>query len=155
MIVWFSCYPNQHKKNKHTQVRRRLPRSCNANTKTYCEFLFEDSEGSDFANSSGEETSAEDEEYNAAAPSKTFDKRKGEKDWLGRRICKSFGENGDFDGIVYAIDDDEDNPGYKLFLVHYFDDPDDGECMWPEELNRYVRQYVLSVISHQIMFLHW
>ena len=63
---------------------------------------------------------------------------------MGRRVCKTFGEHGDFDGIVYAVDEDEDNEGYRLFLVHYFDDPNDGETMWPEELNRYCLQTFFS-----------
>ena len=124
-------------KYTHAQGRRRLSRACNSSTTTYCGFLFDDNEGSDFDNSSADETEAEDEEYNPAQVDATFDKMKGDKDWLGRRVCKTFGEQGDFDGIIYAIDDDEDNAGYKLYMVHYFEDPNDGESMWPEEVNRY------------------
>ena len=66
----------------------------------------------------------------------TMTKKRGKDSCLGCHITKTFGQHGDFDGIVYAIDDDVDNPGYRLFLVHYFEDPDDGEAMWPEELVR-------------------
>ena len=38
-----------------------------------------------------------------------------------------------------TVDDDANKPDYRLFLVHYFDDPDDGEEMWPEELVRFVQ----------------
>ena len=61
-------------------------------------------------------------------------KKKGEDKWVGRRIIKTFGDHGDFEGVVYAVDDDANKPGYRLFAVHYFEDPDDGELMWPEEL---------------------
>ena len=54
----------------------------------------------------------------------------------GRRICKVFGSQGGFEGIVYAADDDAQRNGYRLFQVHYFEDPDDGESMWAEELVR-------------------
>ena len=64
----------------------------------------------------------------------SFDKKKGKDNWVGRRVIKSFGEHGNFCGIVYGVDTDEKSEGYRLFMVHYFDDPDDGESMWPEEL---------------------
>ena len=44
-------------------------------------------------------------------------------------VLKSFGDHGNFEGIVHAVDDDNDNEGYRLFLVHYFEDPDDTESM--------------------------
>ena len=80
-----------------------------------------------------------DEEYDAENQGRpVFDRAKGDDNWVGRRIIKSFGDAGDFEGVVYAVDDDINRKGYRLFLVHYFDDPDDGESMWPEELYRHV-----------------
>ena len=61
-------------------------------------------------------------------------KKKGDDDWVGRRIMKTFGDQGNFCGIIYGVDNDAVSKDYRLFLVHYFDDPDDGEDMWPEEV---------------------
>ena len=95
--------------------------------------MVRDSEGSDFVKDS--DASSEDEVYDAAKEQlPKFDCKRGEDDWVGRRVLKSFGEHGNFEGIVYAVDDDKDNEGYRLFLVHYFDDADDPESMWPNEL---------------------
>ena len=117
------------------QVRSVPRRSCaKKGDDTYVDFLFSDDEGSD---SSGEEAqdSGDDETYDATTEgAPTFDKKKGENSWIGRRIVKNFGDQGDFAGIVYGADADADNKGFRLFLVHYFDDPDDGEAMWAEEL---------------------
>ena len=79
-------------------------------------------------------TCDEDKEYDAAKESETFDKKRGNLHWVGRRICKVFGSQGAFEGIVFATDDDSQRNGYRLFRVHYFEDPDDGESMWAEEL---------------------
>ena len=98
-----------------------------------CDFLFSDDDGSDPEEDSG--SSGEEEEYNAASEGvPKYDRKRGKDSWLGRRILKTFGEHGDFEGIIYAIDDDKDNKGYRLFSVHYFADPEDGECMWPIEV---------------------
>ena len=76
-----------------------------------------------------------DESYDAASHTATvFDKQKGEDNWLGHSIVKTFGDHGDFEGIMFTVDDDANKPGHRLFAVHYFEDPDDGEEMWPEEL---------------------
>lgn len=118
------------------QTRALPPRACVQKSYEYAEFFGTDDEGSDFDEANDAATSDDsDESYDAetnAIP--VFDKKKGEDNWVGRRIVKSFGEHGDFDGIVFAVDDDANKPGYRLFAVHYFDDPDDGEEMWPEEL---------------------
>ena len=37
---------------------------------------------------------------------------------------------------MYGVDEDKNTKGYRLFLVHYFDD-EDVETMWAEELNRH------------------
>lgn len=66
-----------------------------------------------------------------------FDKKTGKDEWVGRRIVKSFDDHGDFEGVIYGVDTDVNKKGYRLFLVHYFDDPDDGEAMWTEEVFRY------------------
>ena len=76
-----------------------------------------------------------EEQYNAVkegAPK--YDSKLGKDSWLGRRVLKTFGDHGDFEGIVFAIDEDAHNPDHRLFCVHYFDDPEDGESMWPDEL---------------------
>lgn len=121
---------------KNTQQRTPRPRrTCtdNLNAGAYCDFLFSDDDGSDIQ----EECVPveQEEEYNPAkegvAP---YDNKRGEDNWLGRRILKTFGDHGDFEGIIYAIDDDANNEGYRLFAVHYFNDPDDGEAMWPDEV---------------------
>jgi hypothetical protein len=116
------------------------PRACTERSTSIRELFASDDEGSDYAELSELEVSEDDDEsYDPTVePEGFFDKKKGKDDWVGRRVCKTFGEHGNFDGIVYTVDDDEENAGYRLFLVHYFDDPDDGEGMWPEELNRYV-----------------
>ena len=76
-----------------------------------------------------------DETYDAANEQlPKYDLKRGQDSWVGRRIVKSFANHGDFEGIVYAVDDDDRNKDYRLFLVHYFEDPDDGESMWPKEL---------------------
>ena len=118
-----------------TQVRSRPARKCTEGAGSYCEFLFASGdEGSDSLDEadSGEEVDMAYDPSTVAAP--TFNKKWGEDDWIGRRVIKSFGEHGNFCGIVYGADKDENTADYRLFLVHYFDDPGDPECMWPEEL---------------------
>ena len=113
----------------------RPRRTCAAkvNAGEYCDFLFSDDDGSDTEENSS--AAEEEEEYNAAAEGvSSHDKKLGEDSWLGRRIVKTFGLHGDFEGIIFDIDTDENNKDYRLFCVHYFDDPDDGEEMWPEEV---------------------
>ena len=119
---------------------KRPSRTCTKSVSSYVdfdEFLFSDDEGS----LSDEELCAEDpidrdsdEEYDASNEAETYDKKRGNLDWVGRRICKVFGSQGGFEGIVFGTDDDSQRNGYRLFRVHYFEDPDDGESMWAEEL---------------------
>ena len=120
---------------KCTQVAPRPRRTCTENIQggAYCDFLFSDDDGSDTEEDS---VAMEDgEAYNPAEEGASqYNEKLGEDKWLGRRILKTFGDHGDFQGIIYAIDDDANNDGYRLFSVHYFDDPDDGEAMWPEEV---------------------
>ena len=98
--------------------------------------MFSDDEGSDFGKESSQSDDAEDQDYDPVNDTvATFDKKKGDDKWIGRRVVKTFGSAGDFEGIVYGVDADENKKGYRLFLIHYFDD-DDGESMWPEELHR-------------------
>ena len=124
------------------QRRTLPPRACAEQSATYCEILRSDDEGSDYDEDLSGEVSVEDADYDPeAGNANAFDYRKGDDNWIGRRVVKTFGEHGDFEGIVYAVDDDENKTGFRLFLVHYFDDPDDGEGMWPVELSRFV--YVL------------
>ena len=115
---------------------RTIPtRAYKQNDRSYCDFLQSDSEGSDDAE--GESLTDLDEEYDAVKEQlPKYDCKRDEDNWVGRRVLKTFGEHGDFEGIVYAVDDDNDNAGYRLFLVYYFDDPDDVESMWPNELMR-------------------
>ena len=106
---------------------------------TYCEFLLIDDEGSDFDKDDSTNLDDVDETYDPANEGNpTFDLNQGDDKWMGSRIVKNSGELGDFEGIVYSIDDDENKAGYRLFFVYYFDDPEDGESMWPEELVKYV-----------------
>ena len=102
-------------------------------------FLDSDSSGSDT------EESGEGDEYNTSVTPARFDSLRGCDDWLGRRVCKVFEGHGDFEGIIYAVDDDENKPGYRLFSVYYFEDPDDQESMWPEEVVRLMILFVLCV----------
>ena len=51
-------------------------------------------------------------------PSK-YDCKRGEDNWVGRHVVKNFGELGDFEVIVYGVDEDTNNKDYRLFLVHY------------------------------------
>ena len=123
------------------QVRTRPSRACTNNSYQYAGFFDTDSEGSDFEEFSDIEVSEDDDETYDATNERheQFDSQQGKDAWVGRRIVKTFGDYGDFEGIVYGVDDDANKPGYRLFLVHYFDDPDDGEEMWPEELVRFVQ----------------
>ena len=66
----------------------------------------------------------------------SFNRIRGEDSWLGRQVRKKFwvgkGHNRRlklFYGTVTAIDDDEDNPGHRLFEITYEDG--DDECMDP------------------------
>ena len=103
---------------KLLQDRSSLARECTTNRGSYCEFLLSDDEGSDFDedNSSADDV---DETYDPASEGNpAFDKKQGDEKWLGRRVVKSFGELGDFEGIVYTIDDDANKIGYRLFFVY-------------------------------------
>ena len=113
---------------------RAIPsRVCKQNTVSYCEFLSDDSECSNILE--GDNVSDEDEEYDATTErNPKYDSKRGEDNWVGRRVLKNFGEHGDFEGVVYAVDEDTNNNGYRLFCVYYFDDPEDPESMWPNEL---------------------
>ena len=126
---------------KNTQVRTLPSRTCTKKSYEYVEFFPSDSEGSDFEDDTLEELEISDDEgetYDAINEGQEkYDERKGKDSWVGRRIVKTFGEHGDFEGIVYGVDTDANKPGYRLFMVHYFDDPEDGEEMWPEELVRF------------------
>ena len=103
----------------------------NANP-SLADFLFSDDDGSD----TEEDLSAEDESYDAQIATIPFNTKRGEDKWVGRRVCKVFPGHGDFEGIIYGVDEDDSAKGYRLFLVYYFDDADDGESMWPEEVIR-------------------
>lgn len=126
--------------NDLEETTKRPCRTCTQNAPTYAdyqEFLFSDDEGS----VSDEELcvedlggSDEDEDYDASKGEEIYDKKLGNPDWVGRRICKVFGSQGTFEGIVFGSDDDAQRNGYRLFRVHYFEDPDDGESMWVKEL---------------------
>ena len=126
-------------------MQARPSRACTKKSYQYAEFFATDSEGSDYEELSELEVSEDDETYDATTEGQEpFDKQKGRDDWIGRHIVKTFGEHGDFDGIVFGVDTDADKPGCHLFLVHYFDDPDDGEEMWPEELVRFVQNVCVT-----------
>ena len=129
----------------------RPKRKCADQVGNYCdddffpEFLATDNEPSS-SDEESESSSEEDEVYDAVTEGLKYDKKRGEDCWVGRRIVKCFGEHGDFDGIVYDVFSDNKKPGYRLFAVHYFEDPDDGESMWAEELVQYV-------VYHCIIFI--
>ena len=112
-------------------------------------FLVSDDDGSASSSDSSSDSESEDDEYYDASATKKirYDKLRGQDSWIGRRICKVFENHGEFDGIIYAVDDDHNNPGYRLFMVHYFEDPDDAESMWPQEVATYV--------PFIIIFLTW
>ena len=80
----------------------------------------------------------QDKEYNANMQIENYDQKRGNLSWIGRRVRKIFAGRGEFEGIVYGADDDAQHKGYRLFFIHYFEDPDDGEYMWAEELVRFV-----------------
>ena len=82
--------------------------------------MFSDDEGSDFDEDSRGDCVDEDEEYDPCSKTDTFDKKRGKDEWIGRRVVKNFGSAGDFAGIVYGVDEDKANKGYRLFLVYYF-----------------------------------
>ena len=126
--------------NEAIESEKRPRRTCTKKPLSYVDydsFLFSDDDGSQSDEDLCEEDlggSKDEEEYDAAKDSETYDKKRGNLKWVGRRICKVFGSQGGFEGIVFAADEDADRNGYKLFRVHYFEDPGDGESMWAEEL---------------------
>ena len=107
------------------------------------DFILSDDDGSDFSEDECSSKDEQDELYDATAESIQFNKKLGDDKWVGRRVCKVFPDHGQFEGIVYSVDDDSSNPGYRLFMMHYFEDPNDGESMWPEELARLLIDCVL------------
>ena len=111
-------------------------------------FLVSDDEGSDFSEDAESDSEEEAKEYDAAATNVQFDLKRGEDNWIGRRVCKVFPDHGEFEGVIYGVDVDDNNTDYRLFLVHYFEDPDDGESMWPQEIARLV---VFLVIERRFM----
>ena len=124
-------------KTQCTQVRSRPARKHTEGAGSYCELLFASGdEGSDSLDEadSGEEVDASYDPVTESAP--TFNKKWGEDSWIDRRVIKSFGEHGNFCDIVHThgADKDENNATHRLFMVNYFDDPDDVEYMWSEEL---------------------
>ena len=119
-------------------------------------FLVSDSDGSESSSDSSSSDESEDDEYYDASATKKirYDKLRGQDSWIGRRICKVFGNHGEFDGIIYAVDDDHNNPGYRLFMVHYFEDPDDAESMWPKEVVTYVSFFFFCCcVAVHLLFL--
>lgn len=63
----------------------------------------------------------------------SFNRMRGEDSWIGCRVKKGFwsgkGRNlkkNYYTGTVTAFDDDEENPGHRLFEVRY----DDGDVAW-------------------------
>ena len=68
----------------------------------------------------------------------TFDRIRGEDSWLGRRVLKKFwvgkGKSRHqvlFAGQVTDIDEDEHNPGHRLFEVKY----EDGDVEWADAVD--------------------
>ena len=57
---------------------------------------------------------------------------RGDDSWVGRDVAKKFGNLGIFRGRVTGVDDNLNEPGYRLFHVEY----EDGDDAWigPEEL---------------------
>ena len=51
---------------------------------------------------------------------------RGNENWIGRQVSKEFAGHGTFKGIVAAFDDDEENPGQRIFHVIY----SDGDDAW-------------------------
>ena len=131
---------NFTKKIYHIQATPRPSRACtkNLNAGAYCDFLFDDDDGSDTDEDVGGQADSDvDLDYDPSVQGEAqYDKKRGKDSWVGRRVIKNFEQHGDFDGIIYGVDEDADTDGYRLFLVHYFLDPEDGEAMWPEELVR-------------------
>ena len=98
-------------------------------------FLFSDEEASD---AEDEESGGEDcVTYDPAGPLPKFDKKKGQSEWVGRRICKPFAGHGDCEGIIYASKADPRKKGYRQFFVYYFTDHS-FEQMWPSEVAKYL-----------------
>ena len=126
------------------QESARPARACTLGSVSYCDFLFSDDEGSDLDEDVQEDCPNEDEEYDPSKKTDAFDKKRGDNNWIGRRVVKNFGSAGDFEGVVYGVDEDEARKDYRLFLVYYFDD-EDAETMWPEELDRYGLAYLSNM----------
>ena len=49
-----------------------------------------------------------------------------DQNWIGRHVSKHFAGHGTFRGIVAGADDDEENPGERVFHVIY----SDGDDAW-------------------------
>ena len=48
----------------------------------------------------------QDKEYNANMQIENYDQKRGNLSWIGRRVRKIFAGRGEFEGIVYAADDE-------------------------------------------------
>ena len=51
---------------------------------------------------------------------------RGEDAWVGRRVKKKFGSNGEFFGLVTAVEEWRGHPGQRVFKVVYTD----GDSEW-------------------------
>ena len=110
-----------------------------------CEFLTSDS---DFAEG---DSGVQVNKTNSKERTPKYDRSVTEDDWVGRRVVKNFDrwacEHDEFEGIiVYGVDEDTDNKDYRLFLVHYFDDPEDPESMWSTDLMKQVITFMKQLL---------
>ena len=98
---------------------------------SYAEFFASDEEGSDSEESENE--APEQQDYDPVQE-QNFNVKQGRDEWVGRRVCKMFAGHGEFEGVVVDVNEDDAKEGYRIFRVHYFEDPEDGEDFWPQEL---------------------
>ena len=128
---------------------RRSRRACKTNARSFeslyneandlTSFLFSEEDDSGSSSDSEDELLCDvlREDYDPADVKDPFDKYQGSDDWIGRRVCKTFGELGTFTGVIYKGRRDPKTPRYRLFSIFYFDDRTFEE-MWPQQIVKHL-----------------
>ena len=126
---------------------KRSQRACQASARSFSELYKEVNDLTSFLQSDEEDSESDlddeiigeqgQEEYDPADSTDPYDKKQGEDSWIGRRVCKTFGELGQFIGIIYKARKDRNKKGHRLFAIYYFDDHSFEE-LWPTEIVKHL-----------------
>ena len=126
---------------------KRSQRTCQASARSFSELYKEANDLTSFLQSDEEDSGSDlddeiigeqgQEEYDPADSTDPYDKKQGEDSWIGRRVCKTFGELGQFIGIIYKARKDRNKKGHRLFAIYYFDDHSFEE-LWPTEIVKHL-----------------